>query len=286
MIMPGAQPTTKGAFVILRSIIAAIIICGSFLYSSAEEGIIIEEIDEEVDTVDTEKPAPESAKPAAKTRKAEESAEAPAEVDAPAEEVEGPEDVQGPAEVAGPQAETPAETKAPSEATAPDTTPSSPEAALQPAIEKPAEGEETEIYEYDGTRDGYYSPGEKRPAAATLTPHAKSAPLSPADNTLVAYSSEAPARPIGKTIVGIILTANGTVGTIFGVITMISIGSSGGSPALAMPFLGAGLGELIPGAALLSTAKNEWNIYNEWERANKGRAGLPAFKMQLVSIEF
>lgn len=141
---------------------------------------------------------------------------------------------------------------------------------------------EVEIYEYDPSGKGYRSDAEPAPSASDRG--------KPDHRSMDTYGTrrqdvsldipEAPIRPIGKTIVGIILTIEGGVGTGIAVFVMIVAGSSGAPPTVGLPFLGAGLGQLIPGAALLTSARDEWDTYNSWERTYKGRSKAPAVRFE------
>jgi len=146
------------------------------------------------------------------------------------------------------------------------------------------EDEGVEIYEYDPSGKGYKS--DQAPESPEMKRYEPQGDVESADTYGVRPREgsgdipEAPIRPIGKTIVGIALTAEGGIGTGLGVFMMILIGSAGGPPTMGLPYLGLGLGMLIPGAALLTSAREEWNIYNEWERTYQAHSRAPAVGLQ------
>jgi hypothetical protein len=143
-----------------------------------------------------------------------------------------------------------------------------------------------EVYQYDRTRLGYRPEAERdaiapESAAPMDLRGIDTYPVRPSESVPAAYDE--PSKPVGKTVVGIVLTANGAAFTAVGMIVMIVIGSTGGAPPAALPYIGAGLGQLIPGAALITAARQEWSVYNEWESAH-GRhacAHTPALRCTL-----
>jgi hypothetical protein len=146
-----------------------------------------------------------------------------------------------------------------------------------------AEEEGFEVYEYDRTQQGYRPEAERDAAAPESTApldlrSIDTYPVRPRDSVPEAYDK--PTMPIGKTVTGIILTADGGAFAAVGMILMIVIGSTGGNPPSALPFIGAGLGQLIPGAALIASARQEWAVYNGWEEAHGPQPRAPAVRLR------
>ncbi len=149
---------------------------------------------------------------------------------------------------------------------------------------------EYEVFDYSPDNDNYQLITKPAPQKQIFEPLPEQSDEEsyPGVTSEDLYTPPAPTRPIGKTVAGIILTINGGISTVLGIIAIANQPSNdyndeydtynSGPPSFI--YVLPGLGMFLPGIAFLAAASSDWQRYNEWERNYKNQSAGPGFGVQ------